>query len=131
MGKKVADDVLDGAWLVIKNSCNLMTVCEGEPADFAEATTNKGTGTNKKLADVAMAPADFTIADGDVNGRKISVAAKPAVDVDVTGTGDHVALLDTVGSRLLYVTTTTAAANLDAAGTTDVPAWDAELADPA
>lgn len=130
MGKKVDDSVLDGALDEIKSNCDRMTLCEGEPADFAEANTDKGTGTNKKLADVIMASGDFTIANGDTSGRKVTVGAKSAVDVDVTGTGDHVALLDTVGSRLLYVTTTSAAVNVDAAGTVDIQAWDIEIADP-
>lgn len=123
MGKSVANSVLDGALNIIKNNCVLMTVCTSEPTNYATATTN---GSNK-LADVVMSSGDFTAADGDVSGRKLTVAAKTAFAVDATGTALHVALCD--GSALLYVTTCTSQA-LTSGNTVSTPAWDIELADP-
>jgi len=121
MAKAMHDDFADGALLILKNNVNLMTVCSQEPTTRTEAVTTYA------LADVAMASGDFTIADGDTNGRKVTVGAKADVPVDTTGTGNHVALVD--GTRLLYVTTCTAQA-LTSGNTVNFPAWDAEIADP-
>lgn len=125
MGKKVDDSVLDAALNEIKNKCNLMTVCSGEPVNFTAANV----GGANFLADVAMTALDFTVANGDVNGRKVAVASKSGINVDNTGTGDHVALLDTVGSVLLYVTTSTAL-GLTSGSSLTFGAWDVEIADP-
>ncbi len=125
MGKKVDDSVLDAALNEIKNKCNLMTACAGEPANFAAANV---AGANF-LADVAMAGTDFIISNGDVNGRKVAVAAKSGIIVDNTGTADHVALLDTVNNVLLYVTTATAL-GLTSGSSLTLGAWDVEIADP-
>lgn len=121
MAKSVHSDVLDGAFDVL-DQANIMTVCAGQPTTRTEAITTF------KLADVAMTPdTDFTKANGDTSGRKVTVAAKSAVPVDTSGTGDHVALCD--GSRLLYVTTCTSQA-LTAGNTCNFPAWKAEIAAP-
>lgn len=121
MAKLVHNDVLDAAFNEL-DAADLMTVCSSQPTTRTEAVTTF------KLADVAMTPdSDFTNADGDTNGRKVTVAAKTGVTVDTSGTGTHIALVD--GSRLLYVTTCTA--NILTAGNlVDFPTWDVEIADP-
>ena len=121
MGKSVSNDVLDGAFDVL-DQADLMIVCSAEPTTRTEAVSTFA------LADVAMTPnTDFTKADGDVSGRKCTVAAKNGVNVDSSGTGNHVALCD--GTRLLYVTTCTSQA-LTAGNTVNFPSWRVELADP-
>lgn len=123
MAKSVHNDVLDGALNIIKNNCTRMVACSTEPTNFTEANATYA------LADVTMASTDFTVADGDVSGRKVTVAAKTGVLVDASGTYAHVALLDVSNSKLLYVTTGTSQA-LTAGNTVDFPAWDIEIADP-
>lgn len=125
MVKKVDNSVLDAALNEIKTNCNLMTVCSGEPANFAAANVGGG----DFLGDVTMASGDFTISDGDTSGRKVAVASKSSVNVDNTGTANHVALLDTANSVLLYVTTCTSQA-LTSGNTITFPTWDIEIADP-
>lgn len=125
MARKVDDSVLDAPLDQIINNCDKMTACDAEPATFADA--NNG-GVNF-LADVAMASGDFTKADGDTSGRKVTVGQKTGVTVDNSGTVTHVALLDTVTSTLLYVTTATSQA-LTAGNTMTFNAWDIELGDP-
>lgn len=121
MAKSVHNDVLDGAWDVL-DQADLMTLCEGQPTTRTEAVTTF------KLADVAVTPnTDFTKGDGDVSGRKVTVAAKSAVPVDASGSGNHIALVD--GTRLLYVTTCTEQ-EVTAGNTVNFPAWDAEIVDP-
>ncbi|MCK5425833.1 MAG: hypothetical protein KAI89_10690 [Emcibacter sp.] len=125
MGKKVADSVLDVALNEIKNKCDLMTACAGEPLNFAAANV---AGANF-LADVAMSETDFFVSNGDSSGRKVAVASKTDITVDNTGTADHVALLDTVNNVLLYVTTATSL-GLTSGNILTLAAWDIEIADP-
>jgi hypothetical protein len=122
MAKSVHNDVLDAALNVIRNSATRMTLCNAEPTTFTQANATFA------LADVTMASGDFTIADG-ATGRRATVAAKAGVPVDTTGTGNHLALIDVAGSKLLYVTTTTAQ-GVSQGGTVDIGSWTIELADP-
>src|SRR5688572_14341290 len=118
MPKTVHDDVLDGAWDVL-DQADIQTVCSTQPTTRTEAITTF------KLADVAMTPnTDYTKANGDTSGRKVTVAAKAAVPIDSSGTAGFVALCD--ATRLLYVTTCTSQP-LTSGGTVDIPAWKAEL----
>lgn len=121
MAKSVHNDVLDGALNIIKNNVTTMTLCSQEPTTRTEAITTYA------LADIAIDSTDVTVADGDTNGRKATVAAQNGVTVDANGTGTHIALVD--GTRLLYVTTCTSQV-VTAGNTVNFPAWDVELADP-
>jgi len=121
MGKTAHDDVLDGALDIIKDNATLMILCSAQPTTRTEAVTTYA------LADVAISSGDFTLGDGDVSGRKATVAAQATVTVDATGTGTHVAIVD--GSRLLWVTTCTTAAVVSP-GTVDLPSWTIEMRDP-
>lgn len=122
MAKSVHNDVLDGAFDIL-DQADIMTACSAEPTTRTEAITTY------MLSDAVMVPnTDYTKADGDTSGRKVTMAAKSAQAIDSNGTATHVALCD--GTRLLYVTTCTSQA-LTAGGTVSFPAWDVELADPA
>lgn len=121
MAKTVNDLVLDGAFDVLDQATG-MHACNAQPTTRTEAVTTF------QLASAVMTPnTDFTKADGDTSGRKVTVAAKPGETIDNTGTALFIALTD--GSNLLYVTECTSQA-LTAAGTVDFPAWDIEIADP-
>jgi hypothetical protein len=123
MAKIVHDDVLDGAFDVL-DQANLMIACSTQPTTRTEAVTTYA------LADVAMTVnSDYTKANGDTNGRKVTVAAKSSVLIDTSGTATHIALVD--GTRLLYVTTCTSQAlTANGSNTVNFPAWDVEIADP-
>jgi len=122
MGKSTHNDVLDAPADVI-DQADLQIVCSAEPLTRAEAVSTYA------LGDAVMTPnTDYTKADGDTSGRKVTVAAKAGEAVDASGTGNHIALVD--ATRLLYVTTCTPQA-LTAGNTVNFPAWDIEFADPA
>lgn len=123
MAKTVHDDVLDGAFDVL-DQANLMIACSAQPTSRTEAVTTYA------LADVAMTVnTDYTKANGDTNGRKVTVAAKSTVLIDTSGSATHVALVD--GTRLLYVTTCTSQSlTANGSNTVNFPAWDIEIADP-
>lgn len=123
MGKSVHNDVLDAALDKIATSTRLV-VCSDEPQNFAGIAA-------VALADVTLTAGDgngdYTIADGDTSGRKVTIAEQADIEVDTSGTATHIALDD--GSTLLYVTTCTSQA-LTAGNTVTVPAWKIEILDP-
>lgn len=122
MGKQAPDATIDSMFDYI-DQCNIMHVCSGEPANYAGIAA-------VSLADVALTPdTDFTKANGDVSGRKVTVAAKAGVTVDNTGTATHIAIARTTDSTLRYVTTCTSQ-GLTAGNTVNIPAWDIEVTDP-
>lgn len=121
MGKWVASDVLDGALQVIAGA-NLMVALPSQPANFAEAFASR-------LAEAALTGADFALGAGDVSGRKIEVLAKASIAVLAGGLANHVALLDSAGSRLLYVTTCPAQ-SLPLGGTVNFDRWTVEIGAP-
>lgn len=123
MAKSATDAVLDGTLDIIATG-TLLTVCNAEPTTYTEAATTY------KLADVVIDGTDFTKANGDTNGRKITIAQQSAVPIDTTGTATHVAISTTSGSLLRVVTTCTSQ-SLTSGGTVTVPAFDFEISDPA
>lgn len=121
MGKFANSDVLDGALAVVASATRMVAV-SGEPASYAAADAGK-------LAEAVLTGADFTLAAGDVSGRKVSIAAKSGLSVIAAGTADHVALLDPAQSKLLYVTTCPAQA-LVGGGTVSIATWAVEVGAP-
>lgn len=126
MAKACPDAVMD-VFLEEIAEADELYVCSGEPANYAGIAA-------VALATVALTPGsgngDFTIANGDTNGRKLTIAQQAAIPIDTSGTATHIALA--VGGAtdvLKYVTTCTSQALVDT-GTVTVPAWDIELADP-
>lgn len=122
MAKWCNDDILDAALDEIASNCNLMTVCNAMPTTRAEAVVTYA------LADVAMAAGDFTKNDGDTSGRKLTIAQKDWVEIDVSDTGIYIALVD--AARLLYVVPCTSVV-LTAGEFWSVPSWEIEIRDPA
>lgn len=127
MGKLVADAVLDAALQYLEDNVNFISVCEGAPTTYEHAHSTKGTGTGKALA--SSATPTFTGPEDDTSGRKTTVDEEPSITVDASGTADHVALCNTTGTALLYVTTATQQA-LTSGNTVTVPAWKISIADP-
>jgi hypothetical protein len=123
MAKAAPDSTLDALLAEIATATRLV-VCSGQPANFAGIAA-------VALADVTLTAGlgngDYTAANGDTNGRKVTIAQQASVPIDATGTANHIALDD--GTDLIYVTTCISQA-LTSGGTVTVPAWDIEVADP-
>lgn len=119
MAKFTDDSVMDAALDKIATS-TFMCICTAQPTTIAEANTTFN------LATQAMVGGDYTNANGDVSGRKVTVAAKTGISITSTGDATHVALHD--GVTILEVTTCTTQ-TLTSGGTVDTPAWDHEIAD--
>ena len=126
MAKWCSDTYLD---LLLQgiDDCTLLTVCSAQPTTYAEASSTY------KLADIALTAGagngDYTLANGDSSGRKLTVAQQADVAIGYSGTATHVALSISGSSTLVYVTTCTSQP-LTSGGTVTVPVWDIEIADP-
>lgn len=118
MGKKTNVNSLDAALNYTKNNANQVLVCVGEPADRTAALA-------AALAAGAIDSTDFTLANGDVSGRKYTFAAQTGLSITSSGSGDHVVIIS--ATELLDVTTC-AAQNLTSGGTVDLAAFDREIA---
>ncbi len=124
MAKAAPDIVMDGALDVIA-SATKQVACSAQPTTYTE------TNATYALADIVIDGTDFTKANGDTSGRKVTVAAQSGVLIDTSGTATHVALVRTADSTLIYVTTCTSQAlTANGANTVNFPAWDVEIADP-
>ena len=128
MAKLVHDNVLDAALQYLETNVDWIAVCEGAPTTYEHAHSNKGTGTGKVLAHSAT-PTFTGPAEGDASGRKTAVDEEATITIDASGDADHIALVFTGSTLLLYVTTCTLQA-LVAANTVTIPTWDIEIADP-
>lgn len=122
MAKKCNDLVMDAALDYIA-ACDRLFVCSAEPSSYSDAATAVD------LATETLTSGDFTKANGDTSGRKVTVAEQATITVDHTGTATHIALGKSGTSELTYVTTCTSQA-LTAGNTVTVPAWKVEIADP-
>ncbi len=120
MPKLSTDGMIDGGLNKII-TCVKLTICAGQPTSFADISA-------RSLAAVTLTGADFTKANGDVSGRKSTIAAKSSIPITASGTADHVVIDDGVSE---YEVTTSTAQALTILGTVSTPAWDIEISDPA
>lgn len=121
MSKFCSNAVFDAA-LAKVSTATRMVALNGQPASYVAADAGR-------LSEAAVAPADFTLAAGDISGRKVVIAAKTGLAVIAPGTADHIALLDPVSSTLLYVTICPEQA-LVAGGTVSLASWQIEINQP-
>ena len=128
MAKSVHNDVLDAMLDYIVDEGDQLCICDTEPTTKTEADTTYMLAKSSVNDVSATAPED-----GDVSGRKVTIpenfAEGGALTITNTGSAQHVAIIDSVGGVLLYVTTCTPQA-LTATGSVTVPAWDIEVYDP-
>lgn len=125
MGKRTDDTVLDAPLDNLSANVTKQVACSAEPTNYTQANSTYA------LADVALTSGDFSKANGDVSGRKTTVAAKTGVLIDASGTATHVALLDVTNSIVKEVTTCTSQAlTANGVNVVNFPAWDIEFADP-
>jgi hypothetical protein len=105
-------------------ACNVQHICSAQPANYAGIAA-------LSLGSISMTPgSDYTLATGDVSGRKVTTATKNGVPVTTTGTVTHLVLALTTDSTMRFVTTCASSA-VTSGGTVDIPAWKWEVQSPA
>jgi len=120
MGKSVHDDVLDAALNEIADNGDIMFLCSAQPTTYAQASATY------KLGEHAMTEGDgngdYTIANGDAGGRKLTVTAQADVSASADGTVNHVAICDSVAEKVLLVVTLSASKTVSNGDTVSVSA---------
>jgi hypothetical protein len=124
MAKAAENAFIDGALNILKTTAIRQVVCSSQPSGSPPTVAQINT---VRLAEVVMANADFTVADGDTSGRKVTMTAKAGVPITAPGSATHVVLDN--GTNGLYCTTCTSVA-LTSGNTVNIPTWKIEIADP-
>lgn len=129
MTKYIHDDILDAIADAIIADGNKMTVCNAYPTTYAQASSTPAS-SGYMLAEQTIDSGDFTKANGDSSGRKVTLAAQNIASADYSGDATHIAVIDTVNSKILAVTEMPSAA-VTASDPFDTVAVDlAEVGDP-
>jgi len=117
MAKVVSDEFIDGG-LTANAGAVTLTVCAGQPISQADIAV-------KALATHTLTGGDWSISDGAVSGRRITMAQQVDIPITTPGTADHIAVDDGTG-----YTITTCASTVLSTGTVTVNAFDREIVDP-
>jgi hypothetical protein len=92
-----SDAVIDGGIDYIRNNCTRVDVCTTEPTTYTEATSTYS------VASYVVDSSDFTKANGDVSGRKVTLAQQTGNNGTGTGAANFLAFSKTTGSEFLGV----------------------------
>lgn len=114
-------EFLDGGFTAFKANVNKMILLK------SYATSDDFTAVNvtNNLAQVAVTAADFTVAGANAAPRVMTSAVKNDVDVTASATGTpdlHVAFVDTVNSKVYWVTDETSNQPITAGNKVNFPA---------
>ena len=123
MGKWQNDDMLDAALSYIKTNCAEITLCNGQPSNYSDATTYGSGGM--MLVTTALASTDVVLGDA-TSGRKAVVAQKSDITVSNTDDATHVAICS--ATELLYVTVCVSQ-SVTSGNLVTIPSWEIEMRD--
>jgi hypothetical protein len=101
MAKWAHSDVLDNGLAYIKANCNSVAAVLAYTAGDAYATVM---GAANIIAQTAMANGDFTLASSGNDRTLTTAAGKQDTSANNTGDPSHIAFVDTVNSKVLWVT---------------------------
>jgi len=127
MAKLAVNDFIDAMLDFLADNGNEINLCSQEPATYAEAHATYMLAQHALV--VGDGNGDYTIADGDTSGRKITVAQQSDVPITNSGTANHAAIVKTSTQELLMVTTCTPQV-LTSGGTVTIPSFKGEVGDP-
>ncbi len=117
MAKWVHSDVLDQGPNFIKSNCNKIAVISAYTSGDSYATVNAAI-----LAEAAMASGDFTLASSGSNRTLTTASGKSDSSANATGTASHIAFVDTVNSKVLWVTSETSGQSITSGNAVNFPA---------
>lgn len=120
----IADRVFDDGLNTLDTEVDKLVICSQEPTTFTEANVTYVLAS--KASPTVSAPADRT-----GGGREVTISAITDGTVSATGTGTHVALLDTANSRLLLTVALSASQAVTSGNTFGLTALKVGIPDPA
>lgn len=108
MGKFVHDDIYDLPLAAIADNGTRMFLCSAQPTTWTEALTTYNLAS--KTLVTGNGNGVYTIANGSVSGRKLTVAQQTGITVTAAGTATHVAICGSGNEAVILVTTITSLA---------------------
>ena len=120
MSKYVHPDVLDKGLEEIVNNCDLMVLIDSYTPGDSYAVVE-----SRSVCDVVMVGGDFTLQTFETDEREVEVAAKSGTAKATSPlTPDlHIALMDSIGSRVLCVANETSDQPVSISNPVDFPSW--------
>jgi len=118
---RYANDLMMDAALDYLEDTDFLCVCEGQPTTYAEALTTFN------LATIGITSGSFTKGDG-ASGRKSTISVCGGT-VSTSGSANHMAVINTTASALVYVWVLTEQ-YVTATNPITTPALYAEIQDP-
>lgn len=118
----LSDTVMDVLLNYVKTNGDQLSFCSAAPTTYTEAHVTY------MLAEGALVSGDYTLAAGDVSGRKVTVAAQTGISVTTQGTTAYAAITDSGGSALLLYSPCTEAL-IYVGNTINSTAFDLEIQD--
>jgi hypothetical protein len=99
MAKYAHPDVLDNGISYIKTNANKIAVVSAYTFGDTYSTVN-----GNILAEATMTSTDYTLGTSGNDRTLTSAAGKSDTSANATGTASHIAFLDTLNSKVLWVT---------------------------
>lgn len=127
MAKFVPDATIDAMLDVIADAVDRIDICSTQPTTYTEATSTYTLGNVAVTA--GAGGGDWTIGNGDVSGRKLTLAQQTGVSIGSNGTAAHIA--GTNGSDTLYFVTTCTSQVVTSGNTATINTFDIEILDAA
>lgn len=129
MAKFIADLVMDAALAYIADNGDKIAVCSMQPTTYTELSVTYMLALHAMT--VGDGNGDYTIADGDVSGRKLTMTAQSTISITNTGTAQHVAIgKSSATTNVLLVATLTSSQALTSGNDVSIPAFKYTLPDP-
>lgn len=116
MAKYAHPDVLDQGPNFIKVNCNKIAVISAYTFGDTYATVN-----GNILAEAAMTSTDFTLASSGNDRTLTTASGKSDTSANVTGAASHIAFVDTVNSKVLWVTEETSGQTITSGNPVNFP----------
>lgn len=120
MAKKLPQQFYDASLDWVRSTMTRMAICSAEPANYSDISS-------VTLAEVVMAPADFTLANGDVGGRKVTIAAKNSIPIGTSGSATHIVLHDNTSTLGPVTVCPATPLNSGSGNTVNSAAWKIEI----
>ena len=117
MAKWAHADVLDNGPAYIKTNCDKVCVVSAYTAGDSYATV-----TAAILAEAALTSTDFTLASSGSDRTLTTAAGKQDTSANATGAASHIAFVDTVASKVLWVTEETSGQTITSGNPVTFPA---------
>ena len=116
MTKWAHADVLDNGPAYIKTNCDKVCVVSAYTAGDSYATV-----TASILAEATLTSTDFTLASSGNDRTLTTATGKQDTSANATGAASHIAFVDTVNSKVLWVTEETSGQTITASNPVTFP----------